>query len=70
MNATTNRLLTLKLPITLAAAILLLPSCANHRQAYERGLEAELSRDYDQALEHYEKALSEKPEDIEYRLKV
>ena len=41
-----------------------------HRAAYDRGLEAELSRNYDLALEHYQEALAANPGDIEYRLKV
>ena len=51
-------------------AIIHLTGCASHRAAYDRGLEAELSRDYDLALTHYQEALAEKPGDIEYRLKV
>ncbi len=49
---------------------LLAAGCAAGRGAYNLGLEAELSRDYDAALDHYEQALAEKPGDIEYRLKV
>ena len=50
--------------------VFIIAGCAAGRGAYNRGIEAELSRDYDQALTHYEDALSEKPGDIEYRLKV
>ncbi len=49
---------------------LLAAGCAAGRGAYNLGLAAELSRDYDAALDHYEQALAEKPGDIEYRLKV
>ena len=65
-----NRPSALKLLITLMLAVVNLTGCAAHRAAYDRGLEAELSRNYDLALEHYQAALAEKPGDIEYRLKV
>ena len=49
---------------------LLLAGCAAGRGAYNLGLQAELVRDYETALAYYERALAEKPGDIEYRLKV
>ena len=66
-----NRPSALKLLITLTLAVVNLTGCAAaHRSAYDRGLDAELSRNYDLALEHYQEALAGKPGDIEYRLKV
>ena len=59
MNATTNRASALKLLITLTLAVTSTTGCTTHRSAYERGLEAELSRNYDLALEHYEEALAD-----------
>ena len=56
--------------VILSLIALLVTGCAAGRGAYNLGLEAELSRDYDAALDHYEQALAEKPGDIEYRLKV
>ena len=54
----------------LSLVALLLAGCAAGRGAYNLGLQAELVRDYETALAHYERALAEKPGDIEYRLKV
>ncbi len=65
-----NRPSALRLLLSLTLAIIHLTGCSAHRGAYDRGLEAELSRDYDLALTNYEEALAEKPGDIEYRLKV
>ncbi len=56
--------------VILSLIALLVTGCAAGRGAYNLGLEAELSRDYAAALDHYEQALAEKPGDIEYRLKV
>ena len=56
--------------VILSLIALLVTGCAAGRGAYNLGLEAELSRDYAAALNHYEQALVEKPGDIEYRLKV
>jgi general secretion pathway protein D len=50
--------------------VLALTGCGAGRGAYDRGLEAELSEDYEAALSHYEEALTENPGHIEYRLKV
>ncbi len=56
--------------VIVSLVALLVTGCAAGRGAYNLGLEAELSRNYDTALDHYEQALAEKPGDIEYRLKV
>ena len=55
---------------SLMLMLLVVAGCAAGRAAYNRGLEAELSRNYDEALAHYEEALGEDPGEIEYRLKV
>ena len=55
--------------VLLTVSVLLAAGCAAGRQSYRRGIEAELSRNYDEALTHYEDALAQAPGDIEYRLK-
>ena len=56
--------------ITFLAVLLVAAGCAAGRGAYRQGIEAEVSRNYDEALTHYEEALSQDPGEIEYRLKV
>ncbi len=51
-------------------AILVTAGCAAGRRAYQQGIEAEVSRNYEEALTHYQEALREDPGEIEYRLKV
>ena len=55
---------------SLALILLVTAGCAAGRQAYRRGIEAELVRDYEEALTQYQEVLSENPGEIEYRLKV
>ena len=64
-----NRLSILRVLVTLSTTIAILAGCAPGRDAYKLGIEAELVRDYETAMTHYEQALAEKPGDIEYRLK-
>ena len=49
--------------------MLVLSACGAGCQAYNRGLKAELTRDYETAMAHYRAALDDKPGDIEYELK-
>ena len=65
-----NRLSILRVLISLSIVVAILAGCAPGRQAYKLGIEAELSRDYETAMAHYEQALAEKPGDIEFRLKL
>ena len=60
----------IRLTVSLALTLLVTAGCAAGRQAYKRGIEAELVRDYEEALTQYQEALSENPGEIEYRLKV
>ena len=60
----------IRLTGSLALILLVTAGCAAGRQAYKRGIEAELVRDYEEALTLYQEALSENPGEIEYRLKV
>ena len=80
-NATMNRLFTKTVnfrrprrtlgPVSsLILVLLVISGCAAGRQAYRQGIDAEVSRNYEQALAYYEEALSEDPGEIEYRLKV
>ena len=55
---------------SLILVLLVTAGCAAGRAAYQRGIEAQVARNYDEALTHYEQALSEDPGEIEYRLKV
>ena len=64
-----NRLSILRVLLSLSTAVAILAACAPGRQAYKLGIESELSQDYETAMGHYERALAEKPGDIEYRLK-
>ncbi len=64
-----NRLSILRVLVTLTITVAILAGCAPGRDAYKLGIEAELVRDYETAMTHYEQALAEKPGDIEYRLK-
>ena len=56
--------------ISLSLIVFLASGCAAGRGAYNQGLEAEMSENYETALALYEEALAQKPGDIEYRLKV
>src|SRR5688572_21108875 len=53
---------------TLLIVTLLTASCAA-RQAYKKGAEAEVVKDYETAMEFYRQALEKSPADIEYKLK-
>jgi general secretion pathway protein D len=69
MNATMNRLSILRVLIGLSASVVILAGCAAGRDAYKLGIQAEVVRDFEAAMTHYEQALAESPGDIEYRLK-
>ena len=56
--------------VSAALAFVLVAGCSAGRGAYNRGLQAEVARDYDEALVAYEEALAQNPGDNEYRLKV
>ena len=64
-SAGRRKYLTIVLMVGLGTA-----GCAAGRGAYRQGIEAEVSQNYEEALTHYEEALSEDPGEIEYRLKV
>ncbi len=49
--------------------LLLIPGCAGGRTAYNRGLLAEVTRNYEGAMAAYRTALETAPGNIEYRLK-
>jgi general secretion pathway protein D len=59
-------------PITLFAVAALLAIClygCAARQAYNRGVRAEVMKNYDEALTEYRRALDEDPKNVEYQLK-
>lgn len=58
----------LKTLATLLILVLAASACAA-KQAYKKGTQAEIARDYETALEQYRTALLEDPGNIEYRLK-
>lgn len=66
-NPRTPRALAALAPLVACA---LLAGCAAGRTSYNQGIRAELSRDYEQALVHYEEALAADPGEIEYQMKV
>ena len=47
-----------------------LAGCNHGSSEYNEGKKAEAIKDYDSALVHYDRALKEKPSDVEYQLKV
>jgi general secretion pathway protein D len=55
--------------IVISFAILLLTGCPKRNQEYNAGAKAEALSDYDTALDHYNKALRNSPNNTEYRLK-
>jgi len=54
---------------TCLAVALLATGCPQGGAEYKQGREAELQKDYDTALIHYERALQQDPKNIEYQLK-
>ena len=60
-------------PTTLLALVVLLAigvtSCAAGRQAYTRGTEAVLSKDFEAAMIEFKMAIDKQPDNSEYRLK-
>src|SRR5688572_24872565 len=58
----------LKTLSTLLIVVLITASCAA-RDAFKRGAEAEVVKDYEKAMEYYRQALELNPGDIEYKLK-
>jgi general secretion pathway protein D len=59
----------LKTVSTLLILILVTAGCGAGRQAYKKGAEAEVSKDYETAMEYYRQAVEKNPSDIEYKLK-
>jgi general secretion pathway protein D len=53
---------------TLLIVVLITASCAA-REAYKKGTQAEVSKDYEAALEQYRQAVLKDPHNIEYKLK-
>lgn len=53
----------------LATAVVLLVGCAKGNTDFKAGRNAELLKDYDTALVHYERALKANPRNVEYKLK-
>lgn len=51
------------------AAVLLATGCPKGRLDYKQGRQAELQKDYDTALIHYERAFKQDPNNIAYQLK-
>jgi general secretion pathway protein D len=58
-----------KTSVTFLILMLLLTSGCAARTAFKKGTKAEISRDYDTAMEQYRQALEADPGNIEYRLK-
>src|SRR5581483_8448568 len=60
-------------PTTLLALVVLLAigvtSCAAGRQAYTRGTDAALSKDYETAMTEFKMAMDKQPDNAEYQLK-
>jgi general secretion pathway protein D len=54
--------------LTLLIVVLIATGCAA-RQAYKKGKNAEVAKDYEVAMEQYRQALAQEPDNIEYRLK-
>jgi general secretion pathway protein D len=55
--------------VVLAIVAVGLSGCGAARQAYKRGNQAEIRKDFDTAMAQYKTALDENPGNIEYRLK-
>jgi len=53
----------------LLGVVLLATGCPKGRSDYRQGRQAELQKDYDTALIHYERALKQDPANVEYELK-
>lgn len=53
----------------LLGVVLLATGCPKGRGDYKQGRQAELQKDYDTALIHYERALKQDPANVEYQLK-
>src|SRR5262245_5783647 len=68
MNADYRLRTTTLLAVTALLAICL-TGCAASKQAYERGLHAEVNKNFDTAMTEYKAAFDKDPQNIEYRLK-
>src|ERR1700687_1833350 len=55
--------------LTLIAATVFVAGCAKGNQQYNAGSKAESVKDYDTALDEYNKALQAKPNNTEYKLR-
>src|SRR3984957_10113669 len=56
--------------LILIAATVILAGCAKGHPQYNAGAKAESVKDYDTALDEYNKALQSQPNNIEYQLRV
>jgi len=54
--------------IGLVLSLMILWGCATFSQSYKRGTEAEMAKNWDEAIEYYERALLENPYNSVYRL--
>jgi general secretion pathway protein D len=59
----------LKTVSTLLILILVTAGCGAGRQAFKKGSQAEVVKDYETAMEYYRQAMEKNPADIEYKLK-
>ena len=58
----------LKTLVTILILMLVTAGCGGAaRQSYKKGTTAEISKDYDVALEQYRQALAAEPDNIDYR---
>ncbi len=55
--------------VLLSASVLLLSGCPKGNADYKQGRQAEAIRDFDTALQYYERALKSDPLNVEYKLK-
>ena len=49
--------------------LLITAGCGAAREAYKKGTKAEVSKDYEAAMEQYRQALAQDPANIDYKLK-
>lgn len=69
MNANYRLKRLVTFPILLSMVMLVAAGCGAARQSYKKGAQAEISRDYETAMEQYRQALAADPANIDYRLK-
>ena len=55
--------------VLLLMTTLVMSGCGAARQSFKKGTRAEVSQDYEAAMEQYRQAMAADPQNIEYRLK-